>query len=190
MTPTYSQDHKFAAFKAKSSVNSCRQNEPSVLEFGSNAYRDKVKKNREILTSIVGAVVVCGRQKIALRGKKEDRRNVKVHVVLKYTAAKDDLLREHLTSAPKHAKYLSPKMQNEFINLCGTRISNTITERCPPAQYFTIMADESANVSIIDQFAFCTDARRNLFLIIILLQKNPCLLYRRRAQQENHSMHF
>ncbi|MBV2113370.1 MAG: DUF4371 domain-containing protein [Candidatus Thiodiazotropha sp. (ex Ctena orbiculata)] len=149
----HSQEHETAAFKAKSFVNICRQKKPSVLEFGSNAYRDKVKKNREILTSIIGAILVCGRQNIALRGKTEDRSNFRA--ILNYRAEKDCHLKEHLTSAPKHAKYLSPKMQNEFINLCGTQISTTITERCRSAQYFTVMADESADVSNIEQFAFC-----------------------------------
>ena len=114
-----SEDHKSTAFKAKSFVNICRQKESSDLEFGSNAYRDKVKKKREILTSIIGAVVVCGRQNIALRGKTEDRSNFKA--ILKYRAEKDDLLKEHLTSAPNHAKYMTPRIQNAFINLCGTQ---------------------------------------------------------------------
>ena len=69
--------------------------------------------------------------------------------------AEKDLLSDHLATAPKHAKYLSSEIQNEFISLCGKQISNSITEGCRSAQYFTVMADESADVSNIEQFAFC-----------------------------------
>ena len=126
-----SQEHETAAFKAKSFENICRQKEPSVLEFGSNAYRDKIKKNREILISIIGAILVCGRLNIALRGKMEDRSNVRA--ILNSRTEKDGHLKEHLTSLSKHAKYLSSKLQNEFINPCGTQISPTATEHCRSA---------------------------------------------------------
>ena len=56
------------------------------------------------------------------------------------------------TTLPLHQNCL----QNEFISLCGKQISNSITERCRSAQYFTVMADKSADVkSNIEQFAFC-----------------------------------
>ena len=88
-----------------------------------------------------------------MRGKTENMSDFRA--ILNYRAEKDGHLKEHLTFAPKYAKYLSSKMQNEFSSLCGTQISTTITERCRSAQYFTVMADESADVSNIEQFAFC-----------------------------------
>lgn len=148
-----SEDHQNAIFKAKHFIKICNKEEQNILEFGSNAYKNKVKKNREILVSIIGAVIVCGRQNLALRGKTEDRSNFRA--LLNYRAEKDDLLREHIASAPKHATYMSPEIQNEFIFLCGQQIAHSITERCKSAQYFTVMADESADVSNVEQFAFC-----------------------------------
>ena len=71
-----SQDHIDAAFKAKKFANICNKKEPSILEFDSNAYKNKVKKNREVLTSVIGAVVVCSRQNMALLVKQ------KVEVIL------------------------------------------------------------------------------------------------------------
>ena len=112
-----SKEHIDAAFKAKNFTSICSKNEQSIMEFGSNAYRNKVTKNRKIMTSIIGAVVLCGRQNIALRGKTEYRSNFKT--ILNYRAEKDDVLSVHLVTAPKHAKYLSPKVQNEFISLSG-----------------------------------------------------------------------
>ena len=47
------------------------------------------------------------------------------------------------------------KFKNEFVNLCGTQTSNSITERRRSAQYFPVMEDASADMSNIEQFAFC-----------------------------------
>ena len=49
------QDHVDAAFKAKEFANICNKKEPSILEFGSNAYKNMVKKNRSINISNWGS---------------------------------------------------------------------------------------------------------------------------------------
>ena len=43
-----------------------------MAQFGSNGYRNKVRKTKEALTAIVSAIDVCGRRNIALRGLNPD----------------------------------------------------------------------------------------------------------------------
>ena len=64
-------------------------------------------------------MIICGKQNIALRGKTGSRSNFKA--IINYRAEKDHLLSDHLATAPKHAKYLSPEIQNEFISLCAKK---------------------------------------------------------------------
>lgn len=150
---TRSEEHMDSITRADHFVRICRKEEQNVVEFGSTAYRQKVQKNREALAAIIEAIILCGQQNIALRGKIKSRSNITA--LLNYRAKADASLKEHMTSAPKHAQYTSPEIQNEFISLCGKQIASSITQRCQNAKYFTVMADESADVSDTEQFAFC-----------------------------------
>ena len=79
-----------------------------------------MKKNREVLTSVIGAVVIYGRQNIALHGKTESRSNFRA--IIDYRAEKDDLLSDHLATAPnmqstcvqKFRMSLSVSVANKF----------------------------------------------------------------------------
>ncbi|XP_008178700.1 52 kDa repressor of the inhibitor of the protein kinase-like [Acyrthosiphon pisum] len=61
----------------------------------------------------------------------------------------------HLTEASSNATYLSGKMQNEIINSCGTLIQRQIVSKINKSQCFTILADETADVSGTEQFSIC-----------------------------------
>ncbi|XP_053381948.1 52 kDa repressor of the inhibitor of the protein kinase-like [Mercenaria mercenaria] len=93
------------------------------------------------------------KQNIAFRGKTEEKSNFRA--LINYRAEVDSDLHDHLANSPKHAQYLSPSIQNEFIHICGNQISDSIVHRCQDARYFSILADESADVSNTEQFAFC-----------------------------------
>ncbi|XP_045169561.1 uncharacterized protein LOC123532237 [Mercenaria mercenaria] len=148
-----SPDHNNAMTKADKFMKICQNQEKSVVEFGSNAYRNKVEKNKKALTSIVKTIVLLGKQNIAFRGKTEEKSNFRA--LINYRAEVDSDLHDHLANSPKHAQYLSPSIQNEFIHICGNQISDSIVHRCQDARYFSILADESADVSNKEQFAFC-----------------------------------
>ena len=59
-----------------------------------------------------------------------------------------------MKKAPADATYLSPDIQNEFINLCD-EIRIGIMERCQQPDYFSIMADECQDVSSLAQLSLC-----------------------------------
>lgn len=64
-------------------------------------------------------------------------------------------LQQHLKSCPKNAKYTSHCTQNELINLCGSQIRNKILAAIKTDGLFTVLADESADVSCTEQVAIC-----------------------------------
>ena len=72
---------------------------------------------------------------------------------LTYRADADPDL-QHLKSCPKNAKYTSHRIQNE-LNLCGNQIRNKIIASVKNAGVFTVLADETADVSCTEQVAIC-----------------------------------
>ena len=67
--------------------------------------------------------------------------------------AGDTVLREHLTTSGANAKYLSPNIQNQIINICGSLIGKKIVCEVHESVPFTILADESADVSAHEQLS-------------------------------------
>lgn len=50
-------------------------------------------------------------------------------------AETDLLLAKHLKESPPNARYLSPQIQNEFIELCGDQIRDNIVKECTEAKF-------------------------------------------------------
>ena len=60
-----------------------------------------------------------------------------------------------LRSCPKTAKYTSHRIQNEIISLCGNQIRNNIKASIKAAGIYSVLADQSADVSCTEQVAIC-----------------------------------
>ncbi|KAF2890263.1 hypothetical protein ILUMI_15910, partial [Ignelater luminosus] len=67
----------------------------------------------------------------------------------------DEILKLHLESMSKTATYLNAKTQNEIINACGDIITKKIVNKINEAKFFSILADESTDISCIEQFSLC-----------------------------------
>jgi len=97
---------------------------------------------------------------------------------LKQLGRSDKLIRKHL-EAPfkKNATYLSPKSQNELINIIGKQqILNKIIEEVNESVYFAVLADEVTSHNL-EQMALCigfVDAHQNIreeFLDFVYLER-------------------
>ncbi|CAN7996190.1 unnamed protein product, partial [Ixodes hexagonus] len=124
---------------------------PSVKERMDSAARVQRQTNRKKLMSIIEVVIFCGRQGIALRGHcdagpltlehpLENDGNFRALVRLKIRSG-DDLLRDHLETAPGNATYLSPQIQNEILVSSSTLVQQTIVSRVNSAKCFSLLAD-------------------------------------------------
>ena len=79
---------------------------------------------------------VCGRQGIALRGRRDDSKHLEdmdsnpgnFQALLKFRcdAASDAALAEHLSKCARNATYCSKTTQNEIIEVLGGMITETI----------------------------------------------------------------
>ena len=131
--------------------------------------QQNIERNRHIIKSVAEVILFCGRQCIALRGDQEytcdafEKKGLEAEgrenadkgqeiasgnpgnfiAALQMLAEHDEVLRQHLYSIGLHnknAKYTSPRIQNEMIEIIGHDIiCNKLTEEIRAAKYFSIM---------------------------------------------------
>lgn len=65
----------------------------------------------------------------------------------------DLVLKEHFDTAPKNAVYNSKTIQNELICVTGEWLTNKIVDEVKEAKFFTVVADEVADVSNTEQMS-------------------------------------
>lgn len=167
--------HDDAEDAAKTFTDFVEQPEKSLPSQTDKRRNKNIKKNRHILTSIAEAVLYCGRQCIALRGDNEDI-NAEGNpgnflALLKLLAKHDPVIERHLSQpAVRNAKYLSPRIQNEMIEVIGKHIIQAaILAEIKQAEFFTILADEVSShsqeeMALCIRFVDCTDNIREEFI--------------------------
>ena len=94
-------------------------------------------------------IVLYGRQNIPLRGHIPERSNI--HSILNILRQHDPILDNFLKASLRHAQYISPQIQNEFIQLIGQQIQRSILADVREAKWFGFIADETPDVSRIQQ---------------------------------------
>ena len=106
-----------------------------------------------ILHSILKTIYLCGKQYILLRGHTEEKSNC--IALINYRAETDQILATHLQNSPPNAGYLSPTMPNELIAICGRHLQQVIVSECNSANCFSVIADETTDVSTTEQIYLC-----------------------------------
>ena len=123
--------------------------------------KTRVRKNRQKLLPIVKTVAFCGKQTIPLRGHRDDetcqetshnKGNFQELLDFRIDSG-DTVLKEHFESAPKNATYRSKTVQNEMIDSLGEQIQDTIVNEIKKAGIFSILADETPDISRKEQLA-------------------------------------
>ncbi|CAN7939947.1 unnamed protein product [Ixodes hexagonus] len=159
-----SEYHKTAVLDADNFVQAVQRE--SVKERMDSAARVQRQTNPMNLMSNIEVVLFCGRQGIALRGHRdagpltledplENDGNFCVLVRLKIRS-EDDLLTDHLETAPGNATYyLSPQIQNEILVASSTLVQQTIVSRVNSAKCFSLLADETTDISGTEQMSVC-----------------------------------
>lgn len=118
-------------------------------------HNEQVRHNRYILNIIINCVRFCGAFELALRGHDESTSSSNPGVfcgLIDFSAELDSALKQHLEKSSVF-KGTSKTIQNEILqtmfNVCQEEISKEIKE----ADYLSIIADETSDVSNIFQMA-------------------------------------
>ena len=143
------------------------RNNPSIsIENQLDTARSKqVNENRINVLPIIEVIILCGRQELAIRGHR-DFGKISVDTIqtsnegnfrelLRYRARGDLKLKTFLEGPGERNKYISPTSQNAIIDCCNTVILNKIVAKINKAKCFTVLADETADISGIEQVSLC-----------------------------------
>ncbi|XP_029342147.1 uncharacterized protein LOC107883657 [Acyrthosiphon pisum] len=134
-----------------------------------NIVSDKTKSimeaNRKRLTSIIKTIIFCGHNNISLRGHRDDG-------ILDYESAitgkegifrsllsfrldsGDNILKDHFKSCGKNSTMISKTIQNEIINVLHQVITESIVKNIKKNVFFSIICDETTDVSTKEQLSF------------------------------------
>lgn len=111
--------------------------------------------------------MLCGTQGIPLRGHNERSGSLVLSdsvqfegnftAILRFglSIAEQDELSSIREKCAKNATYTSPDIQNEILTIWGTLIFKKITDEVRKSKYFAILADETTDVSKVEQFSLC-----------------------------------
>ena len=155
--------HLTATLKASNFLSYMRNNTRCISVQFDTKVMSQVTLNREKLKPIVDAIILCGKQNIAFRGHRDDAKYCdeagfnpgNLQALLSYlaTCRRIELSNDFFLNGPKRATYRSKTTQNELINICGDVVSSTIITEIKKAKYFSIMADEAADISKMEQLS-------------------------------------
>lgn len=132
-----------------------------------NNLKLQIDQNRKILRPIIDTILLRGRQGLALRGH-IDSGQIRIdnpysiendgnfRALLRYRVNGGDvILKNHLENCKKNAMYTSPEFQNEIIDIISSIIINKLVCKINQSKYFTVLADETCDISGIEQFSLC-----------------------------------
>ena len=118
-------------------------------------HNEKVKKNRQILMTLIDSVIFLGKQELPFRGHDESRESTnKGNYVelLQFVAERDKDFHYHL-STNKVFTGTSGKIQNDLITAIADVLVNEIKEEIKKAPFLAVMVDETTDVSNAAQLA-------------------------------------
>lgn len=164
--------HKLAIANTENCLANITNKSNTVHEKLNKALTQERERIRKGLIQIIKILIQCGRQNIALRGAndnytlKNDDLNAEFYnhhhkfgnfnsLVMMRIEAGDKLLRDHLENSPKNAIYTSNLSQNALLDICGKQIQNQIIADIKKFRYFTILADETTDISGFQQLCIC-----------------------------------
>lgn len=131
-----------------------------------------IEDNRKRLRPIVKTIVFCARNNLPLRGhrdhglisqlKEESNEDLLVgkHGVFQSLLAfrvdaGDEDLKRHFAICRRNSAMISNTVQNEIIDCIGETFRSSISEDVKRSKFFSIMCDETTDVSTKEQMTFC-----------------------------------
>ena len=154
--------HRNSVMDMTSFLDTMEQQHLNVAQQMDTAVGKRIEGNRQKLSSIMKTIILCGRQNFALRGHRDDATctdsgnpgNFRALLNFRVDSG-DKILETHLKNAPKNATYISKTVQNELIELTGDHIRSSVVNEAKQAGLFSVMADETTDISNQEQMSLC-----------------------------------
>lgn len=121
------------------------------------AIQNEAAKWRNILKVVVDVIIYCAKNNLAFRGSDETSTEGGIFLsTLELVSHYHPQLAAHMAHVKENRyalSYFSPKIQNELIDLIGTRIKREIIKDLKAAKYFSIMFDCTPDTSRKEQMS-------------------------------------
>ena len=101
-------------------------------------------------------LLLCARQNIALRGHRENEDALNKGnflEILRCTAKYDKVVADRLQEGPRNAIYTAPAIQNQILDILGRMVRQQVWNGAKEAGVFTVLADETKDVSKKEQIS-------------------------------------
>ena len=151
----HSESHKVAEEKVAIFLHT-RQPGTDIASLLSEQAAQQQSYMKKGILSIIDIILVLGQRGIPFRGnwdKKERAEDGNFAFFVNCKSEYHEDLKIHIANAPENAKYTSPKVQNETIELCETTIRERIMLNI--SQYWSLIADETQDCSATVQLSIC-----------------------------------
>ena len=115
-----------------------------------------IAENRHYVKTIAEILLLCAHQEIALRGHDESSSSLSrgnFLSILQFTGRHDQIVQKRLQEGPSNAKYISPQIQNELLDIMGQLVRKEIGDQVRNAGVYAIMADKSKDISKVEQLS-------------------------------------
>lgn len=118
-------------------------------------FQTEKQRLKEVFKRIIALVLYLARQNLAFTGSSskihdEAGRNGNFHQLVQTVASFDCVMREHL-DRNETVHYLSPKTQNELINIIGLKVKSHILNSIKENKYFSMILDSTPDVTRNEQ---------------------------------------
>lgn len=170
--------HQTAVCRAMHFLKIRNSTAKDILSQISKSREKAIQDNRERLVPIIETILLCGRQNIPLRGHRDDGNfmndnssdrdgSTEMDTVVKHNEgnfrellkyrinAGDQTLAKHLQTVSSRATYISKTTQNDIIETIGTIIEEKICNKVKRAGIYSVMFDETTDVSNKEQMTLC-----------------------------------
>jgi len=142
-----------------------------------DANSGQVMRNRQVLTSVIKCLELCGRQGIALRPHRDDTSSLSkgnFQALLQFRVdAGDEVLRNHVTTCARNATYTSSVSQNDLLLCIKEYLQSQIIQELKAQSigpYFGIQCDEVTDSSGWEQLGIVVRYVKNFTPVERLLQ--------------------
>ena len=122
--------HNFAVIVMENFLRNMTRESVPIDQRIINLLQQQIKRNREILKSLLKTIIFCRKSNLALRGPQ---------ALLEFRIdSGDQTLQHHLETAPRNATYISKTIQNEIITTVGAIIVNNLSQESGIANIFLL----------------------------------------------------
>ncbi|KAF0721289.1 zinc finger MYM-type protein 1-like, partial [Aphis craccivora] len=145
------------------------KNSQSIDKSLQNAIFLEKERWRHILRAILNAIIFCAKNNLALRGSTSEigvQGSCVFLDIIELLSKYDKTLEELISNYTKRSvNYLSPTIQNEFVNLLGKKVRNEILSRIRKSKYYSLLFDcipdiyHNEQISEIIRYVYVTNGK-------------------------------